>query len=421
MNNQPNDDRHISLREATRTLAVRASIGAMFCAATAAVALTVILGLQVYDITRNKLDLGWLGLAEFLPTALLVLVSGSLADRFDRRRIVAMAIVCEALAITGIALYVRGNDTSVMPIYVGVVVFGAARAFAGPSMRSLIPASAPNTHALPRVVGISSAGWQIGAITGPLIGAFAYKKSPTLAYCIVIVLLLGSATLVLTIPKAVGQKHLDQQGSDRGDKQTVRHALEGLKVIREQPILLGAISLDLFAVLLGGAVALLPAIADERNWDKSSVGILRAAGGIGASLVTFFLAARPLRRNVGKTLLVAVAVFGFATVGFGITHSLIGAAAAIFVLNAADSISVFVRSTLVPLVTPAQQQGRVLAVESVFIGASNELGAFESGVAARVLGTSPAIISGGLATVVVVALWWYFFPALRDVDRFSDV
>ena len=407
-----------SAGEALRPPAVRATIASMLFSSTAAVALTVILGLQVYDITKNKLDLGWLGLAEFLPSAFLVLVSGSIADRLDRRVIVAVSGVVEAAIVFGLGLYARGSNLSVLPIYVGVVCFGITRALGSPALRSLIPAAAATPLAVPRVVGMSSAGWQIGAIVGPLVGAFAYKRSTNLAYSIVAVLYLASVVAIMAVPPAVGRSHL---GERSGNKPTFRHALEGLMVVRRSPILLGAISLDLFAVLLGGAVALLPAIADERNWDKSAVGILRAAGGLGGAAVTFFLAARPLQRNIGRSLLVAVGVFGAATVAFGLSTSVAVAALSIFVLNAGDSISVFVRSTLVPVVTPADQQGRVLAVESVFVGASNELGAFESGVAAQAFGTVPAVVAGGLATFGIVMIWWFIFPALRDVDRFHDV
>ena len=404
--------------DAFRPLAVRASIGSIMLSTTASLVLTVALGLQVYDITRNKLDLGWLGLAEFLPTALLALVSGALADRFDRRWIVAAGGLLEVGVVAGLLLYSRVENPKVTPIFLGVVGFGVARALSGPSMRALVPAAVKEARDIPRVVGLSSAAWQIGSIIGPIIGAFAYKASSTLAYAVALALFAVSSPLVFLVPKAVGVQHI---GADGPAKATLRHALEGLVVIRRSPILLGAISLDLFAVLFGGAVALLPAIADERNWDKGSVGTLRAVGGIGGALVTFILAARPLRRNVGRSLLLAVSVFGVATVVFGMTHSLLVAALAIFTLNAGDSVSVFVRSTLVPIVTPPEQQGRVLAVENVFVGASNELGAFESGVAARLLGTTPAVVGGGIATLAIVFIWWFAFPALRNVDRFSDV
>jgi predicted MFS family arabinose efflux permease len=389
----------------------------MFLSSTAAIALTVVLGLQVYDITKSRLDLGWLGLAEFLPSAFLVLISGSIADRLDRRLIVAGAGIMEVVVVALLGVYSHARHVTVLPVYVGVVFFGIARAISSPAMRSLIPASAARPLDIPRVVGISSAGWQIGAIIGPLLGAFAYKASPSLAYAFVTVLYMLSVGGVLLIPERVGRLHLD---GDNLDKPTFRHAIEGLVVIRRSPILLGAISLDLFAVLLGGAVALLPAIADERHWDKGSVGLLRAAGGIGGAAVTVLLAARPLTTNVGRSLLISVSIFGVATIAFGSAHSVIVAAIAIFVLNAGDSVSVFVRSTLVPIVTPPEQQGRVLAVESVFVGASNELGAFESGVTASLLGTVPAIIVGGAATIAVVAIWWVVFPALRNVDRFHD-
>ncbi len=387
--------------------------------ATASIALDVILGLQVYDITRNKLDLGWLGLAMFLPAVFLFLVSGTVSDRFDRRITCALAFGLEVSAVVFVAVYTSSPQTSLVPIYAAVLVFGSARAFAGPAARPLIAASAPAPEALGNVIALSSAGWQIGGIFGPVIAAFTYKANPKLAYGFVIFTLLLATAAILGTPKRLGTLHLSET-SDK-ERPTLTAALEGLRVIRRQPILLGAISLDLFAVLFGGAVALLPAIVDERNWGKGAVGTLRAAGGIGAALITFLLAARPIYRHVGRMLLGAVAVFGVCTIALGVTHSFWIAAASMFLLNAGDSVSVFIRSTLVPLVTPADQQGRVMAVEGVFIGASNELGAFESGVAARLLGTTPAIVFGGVATLAVVAFCWVFFAPLRDVDQFTDL
>ncbi len=406
--------------ELLRHRAVSASIGAMFISATGAIALAVALGVQVYDITGNKLDLGWLGLAEFLPSALLVLVTGTVADHFDRRVVMAVGLVVEALVVVWLAVIARGHPTSVFPIYAATLLFGAARAFVAPAVRSLVPAAAPDESALPRVVAISSAGWQVGAITGPLIGAWAYDWAPERAYEVVVLLLLISVIAVFLVPAAVGRAHVAAPGD--AVRPSIRTALEGLGVIRSNPVLLGAMALDLFAVLFGGAVALLPAIAkDVLHGGATEVGIMRTAGGVGAALVTIALANRPLARHVGRWLLGVVALCGVATIVLGFAQSIVVAAIAMFALNAADSVSVFIRSTLVPLLTPPEQRGRVLAVEGVFIGGSNELGAFESGVVGRLFGTTVAVVSGGVAVLAIIGLYWFVFPSLRDVDRFEDL
>jgi MFS family permease len=412
-------NRNESTLEVFRIVAVRNILLMLFVSAFAAQALMVALSLQVYDITKRKLDLGWLGLAEFIPALLLVLVTGSVADHFDRRAVAAASFVGEVVVVAALLWYSTTNPTSTVPIFVLVVAWGCCIAFVSPSTRSLLPAAAPRPSMLPAISALGSIAWQSAVIIGPVVGAFAYKASPRLAYAIAAVGFALAVLLCTTISKQVGRHHLSEH--TKSPRPTLRTAIEGLGVIRKSPILLGAVSLDLFAVLFGGDVALLPAIADERNWDKGSVGLLRAAGGAGAALVTIALAVRPLTRNVGRVLLFVVGIFGIATMVFGATHSLVVAFVAMVVLNGADSVSVFVRSTLVPLVTPPQQRGRVLAVEGVFIGASNELGAFESGVAGEALGTSPAIILGGAATLLIVALWWKFFRPLRDVDRFSDL
>ena len=402
-----------------RQPAVRSALLGLFLSSIAHIALTVAIGVLVYDITGNKLDLGWLGLIEFLPTAVLVPITGTLADRYDRRIIMACGLAAEAVAVVFLLFVVRGNPTSVLPVYLGVAVFGCARAVVAPSSRSLLPAAAPDAAALPKVIALTTVGWQIGSIVGPLMGAWAYAWAPVHAFEIVVVLLAGAIAAVLSVPASVGAAHVS---TGRPVRPTLRTALEGLSVIRNQPVLLGAISLDLFAVLFGGAVALLPAIAkDVLHGGAAEVGIMRTAGGIGAALVTLTVAARPMRRNVGRSLFVAVALFGAGTVVLGFASSIVVACIAMFVLNAADSVSVFIRGTLVPLVTPPEQRGRVLAVEAVFIGGSNELGAFESGVAGRLLGTTAAVVSGGFAVIGVIALFWFVFPALRDVDRFEDL
>lgn len=406
-------------RRLLRQPAVRFAWLGMFLSSIATIALTVAVGVLVYDITGNKLDLGWLGLIEFLPTAVLAPITGTLADRYDRRIIVALGVAAEALSVAYLVLVVRSNPTSVLPIYLAVGVFGCARAVVAPASRSLMPAAAPDASAMPKVIALTAVGWQVGAIVGPLVGAWAYDWKPERAFEIVVILMCLAIVNVLRVPKSVGAAHVS---AGRPERPTVRTALEGLAVIRRQPVLLGAISLDLFAVLFGGAVALLPAIAkDVLHGGAAEVGIMRTAGGIGAALVTLAVAARPVRRNVGRWLFGSVALFGAGTVVLGFASSIVVACIAMFVLNAADSVSVFIRSTLVPLVTPPEQRGRVLAVEAVFIGGSNELGAFESGVAGRLLGTTAAVVSGGFAVIGIIGLFWFVFPALRDIDRFEDL
>jgi MFS family permease len=397
---------------------VRKALGAMLASAASTSAYVVVVGLLVWDISKSKLNLGWIGLIEFAPAVLLVFVSGLVADRFDRRKTVAVALSAQVTIAVIISFLLRSRLHSVTPIFVLVFFSGICFAFISPAMRSLIPAAAPSEGALPRLVGLSSICWQGGAILGPVIGAFAYRSNPALAFRLIA---LGYTLAIIGVLRVSAKAGTDHLGEASDEAASFRSAFEGLAMMWKQPILMGAISLDLFAVLFGGAVALLPALADERNWDKSSVGILRAAGGVGGALVTLLLAAKPVQRNLGKVLLGVVAGFGVATIGFGLTKQLWVAIACMALLNAADSVSVFIRSTLVPLVTPPGQLGRVSAVEGVFIGASNELGAFESGVAARFLGTTPAIAVGGALTIAVVGVCWFVFPALRNVDRFSDL
>jgi MFS family permease len=400
---------------------VAALITSTVCSATATLAGTTALGKQVYDLTDRELALGLLGLAEFAPAALLVLVTGTVADRFDRRRVAATGAAGAALSAAALAVYAASDRTDVGPIFAIVVLFGIARAFIAPASRSL-PADIVAPARMPWLVARSSASFQGAFIAGPLVGGFLYAVDDTLPYVAMAVLLAASAGAVLLVrehPTAVAAR---ADARDRGAmpaRPGLRDALEGLRFIRGQPVLLGAISLDLFAVLFGGAVALLPAIAEDRlGVGAVGLGWLRAAAGIGGALTAITLARRPVRRHVGRVLLVVVAVFGVGTIALGATHSFAVAFVAMAVLSGADAVSVFIRVTLVPLVTPPERRGRVLAVENVFIGASNELGAFESGVAGELLGPAGAVVLGGIATIAIAGLWWWRFPALRDVDRF---
>jgi predicted MFS family arabinose efflux permease len=417
-----------------------------FSSAAAAMAQATVLGKLVYDLTSSKLDLGLLGLAEFAPAAFLALLSGAVADRFDRRRFVAVGVVGEAMVAALLTWYVGTKPTSVVPIFGMVLLFGAARAFSSPAARSL-PANMVAPEHLPWLVARSSAAWQAAIIAGPVLGGFLYTidiRLPFVAVAGLLVVAAPAALVVRTLP-AGGAVPMDGQAAGRSAlladaaqqaavEPVVGHpaaagptrgglhdAMEGLRFVRAQPVLLGAISLDLFAVLFGGAVALLPAIAkDQLHVGAVGLGWLRAAGGIGAGAMTLVLAVRPLARRVGHILLSVVAVFGVWTIVLGVTRSFALAFIAMVALSAADAVSVFIRATLVPLITPDEKRGRVLAIENVFIGASNELGAFESGVAGQLLGTSAAVVLGGVATLAVAGSWAVLFPGLREVDHFPD-
>ncbi len=415
---------------------VRALLLSALCASTASLAIVTALGKLVYDITRSELDLGLLGLVEFAPAALLVLVTGSIADRFERRRIAAVAYVAEAAATAALAVHVLSEPTTVAGIFGLVGLFGIARAFAAPASRAL-PADIVPAERLPWLIPRFSGTFQIAVIVGPVLGGFLFTVSPAAPMVAAVVLQLIAAAAVSTVrawrdPALGSEPGLDAPrleasapsvlGEGAGPqpaKASWREALEGLRLIRGQPVLLGAISLDLFAVLFGGAVALLPAIAEDRlGVDAVGLGWLRAAGGIGAGIVTVGLILRPIRQRVGKVLLGVVAIFGLGTIALGLTTSFTVALLAMAVLSGADAISMFIRSTLVPLVTPPAARGRVLAVENIFIGASNQAGDFESGVAGAVLGASGAIVFGGVGTLVVAGAWWVLFPRLRDIDAF---
>ena len=373
------------------------------------------LGKQVYDITGREIDIGWIGLVEFLPAAALVLVTGVVADRFNRKKVVLIAVFGELVSAVALMLYARSNPTAVAPIFLITLFFGIARAFVAPASRSIWPAIAP-TGGLPAVVALSSATWTGAAIAGPAASGLLYSIDPWVAYFVASLLIVIGMLSILRVDVPHDAAPTNQE------RPTFRHAIEGLVFIRRTPILLAAISLDLFAVLFGGAVALLPVIAEERlGVGDVAYGWLRAAVGIGAATMAIFLAWRPVRRRVGHKLFLVVAVFGVMTVVLGLTHNYVVAFIAIVVMSAADMVSVFIRGSIVPLVTPDDKRGRVLAVENVFIGASNELGAFESGVASQALGTAGAVVGGGIATVGIAAAWWVLFPSLRHVDKFSDL
>ena len=369
---------------------------------------------QVYDITGDTLSIGLIGLAQFVPMLLLVLVSGMVADRFDRRRIVALFLLGRAGCAVMLVAYTMSDSTSVWPLFAIAFMLGTVDAMLAPAHRSMPPLVSP-PGLLPRVVGLWTATFTSAMIIGPALGGFLYSIDRSLPYIVA-----GAVFVVATVP--VLMIEYQRAAVPVRERPTLRIALEGLHFVRRTPVVLAAISLDLFAVLFGGAVALIPAVAEDRlEVGDIAYGWLRAAPGIGAGVMAIVMAVRPVRRRVGPTLLGVVAVFGIGTIVFGITRSYWVAFAALVVLSGADMVSMYIRGSLVPLVTPNDQLGRVTAVEGVFIGASNELGAFESGVAAAAFGVPLAIAAGGMATVAIAGTYFLLFPSLRGIDTFEEL
>lgn len=395
---------------------VRLLLLAFFLTGFATVAQITILGKQVFDMTGRELDLGLLGFAEFLPIAVLAPFTGALADRVDRRYVFAGGLVGQIAISVGLCFYVASDPHQIGPIFGLVLVYGVCRAVASPAARSL-PIDLAPAPVLERVTALRAVAFQAGVISGPIAAGFLFVVHPAAPYALAALAYTLGLSLLLAIPKPSTRKL-----ATSGGRQALRDAGEGLRFIRRQPVVFGAISLDLFAVLFGGVVALLPAICEKRlGVGAVGLGGLRAAIGVGATLVAVFLSVRPLRERVGPTLLSVVGLFGVMTIVVGLTQNYLVALIALAVASAGDSVSVFIRSTLVPLATPEDMRGRVLAVENVFIGASNELGAVESGVTASLFGLVGAVLFGGVGTLVVVAVWWRLFPELRRVNRFSDV
>lgn len=376
--------------------------------------LVTVLFKQAFDITGDELTIGILGLAQFLPAVMLVLVSGWVADRFDRRRVTSLFMFGRVVCALAFFLYSRWEPGVVWPLFLIAFALGASDAMMMPARRS-IPPLICSQEEFPQVIALWTATFTGSAIIGPVLGGVLYSIGPSLAYG------LAAALGFLAIIPMMRIVYV-RQPEQVTERPTLSAALEGLRFVRRTPIVLAAISLDLFAVLFGGAVALIPAVASERlGVGDIAYGWLRAAPGIGAAAMAIWLAVRPVQRRVGPTLLWVVAVFGAGTMVFGLTHSYAVAFLALVVLSAADMVSMYIRGSIVPLVTPDDQLGRVSAVEGVFIGASNELGAFESGVTARAFGLPWAIAGGGFLTIVVAGSFALLFPSLRRIDRFDDL
>ncbi|MEM7016821.1 MAG: MFS transporter, partial [Pseudomonadota bacterium] len=373
---------------------------------------SVAVGWQVYAATGDPLDLGLIGLAQFLPFVILVLPAGQVADRMDRRFILVLCYALETVCALLLLFFTWSGMTEVWPIFAVMVLFGCARAFAMPTSQAITPNLVPRI-AFPNAVAINSSSFHVATITGPAVGGVLYVFGPDYVYSTVAVVL-GISVLMMAKVKLPKVERIDEPAN-------WHTVMEGLRFIRSRPVILGAISLDLFAVLFGGAVALLPAYAsDVLHIGPEGLGLLRTAPAVGAGITALILVFYPIQRNVGKWLFFGVAVFGVATIVFGISDSFLLSLAALTILGAGDMVSVYIRHLLVQLETPDHIRGRVSAVSAVFIGASNELGEFESGVTAAWFGLVPAVVLGGVATLVVTALWTRLFPDMYHMDRLPE-
>ncbi|MFM2436373.1 MAG: hypothetical protein RL353_363, partial [Actinomycetota bacterium] len=332
------------------------------------------------------------------------------------RRVAVVAMLGELACALALVGYSLTNPTNVLPIFVIAVFYGTSRAFVSPAMRSIGPMIAPE-NGLPQMVAMYSTVWTGAMIVGPAMSGFLYAAAPWIAYATAA----GLIALGIVLISRIKLKIISDQPA-KTEKPTLHSAMEGLRFIKRTPILLAAISLDLFAVLFGGAIALLPVIAkDQLLVGDVAYGWLRAAAGIGAASTAALLAFKPIRRHVGRAMLIAVGVFGAGTIVLGLTHNYWVAFFAVMILSAGDMISVFVRGAIVPLVTPDDKRGRVSAVENVFIGATNELGAFESGAMSQVVGVQATVVGGGIATLGIVGIWWFKFKQLRNIDTFDEL
>jgi MFS family permease len=370
----------------------------------------VAVGWQVYSMTHNLFYLGMIGLAQFAPFLLLILPAGHVADRYDRRNVVAACVATQFLVGVLLLAFAYSGLQVVWPVFAVLTLFGSARAFMGPATQAMLVNLVPQQD-FSKAVALSSSSFHVAVILGPTIGGLLYIYGPIAVYAIAATLLLIATILMLLVQSP-------PQATSR-EPATWHSVLEGLRFVMSRPIVLGAISLDLFAVLFGGATALLPALAhDVLHVGPTGLGLLRTAPGAGAALCSIALAFFPVTRRVGAWMFGGVAVFGIGTVVLGATTSFAVALACLLLMGAGDMISVYVRHLLVQFETPDAIRGRVSAVNSVFIGASNELGEFESGVTAGWMGLSRAVIFGGAATLAVTAAWIKLFPVLAKMDRF---
>jgi MFS family permease len=409
----------MSARDALRNPAFRRLQGARLASVLAMQMVSVAVGWQVYEATRRPIDLGYVGLVQFLPVLLLWPVTGAVADRSDRTKVLvrcSLGLVLGVGALLALTL-TGGVQVGQAPwgIYGVLVGLAAARAFSGPAGAALLPRLVSPEELAP-AVALASSTFQVGTVAGPALGGIVYAAGgPAAVYGSALGLLVLGVSLQLGLPSAPGEAR--EAGGARG----LGELLAGLAYVRSRPVLLGAITLDLFAVLLGGAVALLPVYArDILGAGPTGLGALRASPAVGAAVTAAYLSVRPIRGRAGRVLLVTVAIFGLATIGFGLSRSMALSLGMLFVLGVADEVSVVIRQTLVQVRTPDAMRGRVSALNLLFVGMSNEVGELESGVAAQWLGPVNAVVLGGVGTLIVVALAAWRAPALRDVDRLED-
>ncbi len=383
---------------------------------------SVAVGWQVYAITRRPLDLGYVGLAQFAPGFALFLFAGHAADLFDRRKLLMWCYggfaLCSALLL---AISWRAPQ-SVHSIYAVLVLLGVFRSFNFPESRAILPHLVPEEH-FSNAVAWNASTFQIATIAGPAIGGIAYAlfRGPEGVYAIAVTVSILSTILTLRIhPLPTSpEKEVAERVAEK-EPVSLRTVLAGFRFIWEKKLILGSISLDMFAVLLGGAVALLPVYARTiLHTGPWGLGLLRSAPGVGAALMAIVVAHRPIRRRAGLIMLLSVAAFGVMTIVFGISTSLILSLIALFLIGASDMVSVIIRATLVQVATPDEMRGRVNAVDFLFIGVSNELGEFESGLTAQWFGTVPAVVLGGVGTLLVIAAWAWLFPELRQADQLT--
>ena len=389
---------------------LRRYLAARLVAAMATQVQTVAVGWQVFSVSGDPLDLGLVALSQFLPFIVLILPAGHVADRYDRRRVQLGTYVILATCSAALLLLALSGSTDVRPIFAVMVLFGIARAFNQPTAQALLPNLAPG-DAFPRAVALQSSLGQIATIAGPAVGGLLVIVGVGVAYAVALALLAVAVVLVIGL-RAGGRAETSREPV------SWETLLSGVRFVRSRPVVLGSISLDLFAVLFGGAEALLPIYAGEiLDVGPGGLGLMRAAPAVGAAVLAAVLTVRPLRRRLGRWMFGGVAAFGVATIVFGLSTSFALSLGALVVMGAGDMVSVYIRHLLVQLETPDAIRGRVSAVNSVFIGASNELGEFESGLTAAWWGVVPAVVVGGGATIVVAGLWARLFPVLRRLDR----
>ncbi|GAN67569.1 MFS transporter [Acetobacter orleanensis] len=373
----------------------------------------VAVGWQIYALTHSAAALGFVGLAQFLPMVMFIFPAGHAADQHDRRRIVITCQIIEACAAAFMALASFEHFLAPSMIYGLVALFGISRAFEMPAQQTFLPSLVP-TSVFPRASALSASLFQVASIAGPSLGGLLYGLGAGICYALCAagfaVAALATTSMTLRFPARPRQPA------------TLSAVFGGISFLRRKPAMLGALSLDLFAVLLGGATAMLPLFAtDILHAGPLGLGLLRAAPAIGALLVATVLARYPLGRHAGLWMFVAVMIFGVATIIFGLSRSIPVSITALAVLGGADVISVMVRSALVQLGTPDEMRGRVSAVNMLFIGSSNQLGEFESGMLASAIGAVPAVVVGGIGTLIITGLWMAFFPGLRKLDRLDDI